>query len=163
MQLWDTHTHTFMIGTQLPRNNLCHLTKEGQRPQTWQNVLMAFPGQRSEPAGCTEVNKAWRRAMEGSHWTELLVRNTTAPQWGGKKKNGHSKRASLLVTVQHSAAQDFQLETLMKSPWHVRQQLSMWFLFVYGHICQISCVKHNSTHQYIWDLSNINIYYVEES
>lgn len=35
--LCNSGTHTFIIGTQLPRNNLCHLTKEGQRPQTWQN------------------------------------------------------------------------------------------------------------------------------
>lgn len=83
-----------MTSAQLPRNNLCHLTRDAQHPQPWQNSRMAFPGQRSEPAGCAEVNKPWRRAVEGSHWTELLVHNTTAPQWGKEQPQSAGKAFS---------------------------------------------------------------------
>lgn len=53
-----------------------HLTRDTQHPQPQQNAIMALPGQRSELVLCTKVNKPWRRAIEGMHWTELLVQNT---------------------------------------------------------------------------------------
>lgn len=116
-------------GSQLP-HSLCHVTGDVQRPQPWQDTLTAFPGQRSEPAGCTKVREPWSRATEGSDWTERLVLNTTAPQ---RRKDQTQSASRLLVTVKLSAAQGFHQradEVSRTFPWQnkntCRLKLGLW-------------------------------------